>query len=219
MNLYALLQAALYLISSDLLYPVMALLIALFIWIIINTGGFVAEWVERKQRAENPDLDRLIDKLLERTEDLPSPAFDTLNPINLPAFPLKSYIKGLMAELLKDQENLDLRVECHLQEKELELSRSLDKIRLLIRLGPCLGLMGTLIPIGSALAELSQGNLERLANNLIIAFTTTVVGLAIGGIAFLIGIIREGWIRKDIIQMEYIAEAIMRKYIDRRGGK
>lgn len=43
------------------------------------------------------------------------------------------------------------------------MTMKLDKLRLLIRVGPSLGLMGTIIHMGSALAALSQGNVEEMS--------------------------------------------------------
>ena len=48
------LQSALYLIMNALLYPVMALLLVFFIWILMLSGGFVSEWLFRK-RIQRPE--------------------------------------------------------------------------------------------------------------------------------------------------------------------
>lgn len=58
--------------------------------------------------------------------------------------------------------------------------------RLLIRLGPSLGLIGTLIPMGPALAGLANGDLVSLSQNMQVAFSTTVLGVLVGGIGFVI---------------------------------
>ena len=51
---------------------------------------------------------------------------------------------------------------------------------MLVKVGPSLGLLGTLIPMGSSLASLATGNLEAMAGQMIVAFTTTIIGLATG---------------------------------------
>jgi biopolymer transport protein ExbB/TolQ len=56
-----------------------------------------------------------------------------------------------------------MRVEYLLQRREQQMTMKLDKLRLLIRVGPSLGLMGTIIHMGSALAALSQGNVEEMS--------------------------------------------------------
>src|SRR5262249_25149596 len=62
--------------------------------------------------------------------------------------------------------------------------RRLERTRALVRLGPALGLMGTLIPLSPALAGLAEGDVKQLTENLRVAFSVTVLGLLIGAIAF-----------------------------------
>lgn len=68
-----------------------------------------------------------------------------------------------------------------------------------------LGLMGTLIPLGPALMGLSSGNIQALATNLVIAFSTTVLGLLVGGVAYAVLVVRRRWYYQDFSDMEYIA--------------
>ena len=58
--------------------------------------------------------------------------------------------------------------------------RRLERTRLLVRAGPALGLMGTLIPLSPALAGLAEGDVAELSSNLRLAFSITVLGLLIG---------------------------------------
>jgi len=69
----------------------------------------------------------------------------------------------------------------------------LERVDLLARIGPVLGLMGTLIPLGPGLTALSSGNIDILATALTVAFDTTVLGLLIGLVAYIIGRIRRRW--------------------------
>jgi len=69
-----------------------------------------------------------------------------------------------------------------------------------------LGLMGTLIPISPALVGLAQGDVQTLSDNLVIAFSTTVVGLLIGGIGYVISTVRERTYLQDIGDIEYALE-------------
>ena len=58
--------------------------------------------------------------------------------------------------------------------------RRLERTRLLVRAGPALGLMGTLIPLSPALAGLAEGDVAELSSNLRLAFSITVLGLLVG---------------------------------------
>ncbi len=93
-----------------------------------------------------------------------------------------------------------------LDEVEAGVDRRLARALLLQRLGPLLGLMGTLIPMGPALAALAAGDIRDMATRLILAFTTTVIGLAIAAIGTIIASARRRWYAADLRLLEAIAE-------------
>ena len=101
---------------------------------------------------------------------------------------------------------LELEVERQLQAAELALSRRLDHIRFVIKVGPALGLMGTLIPMGISLAALAEGNIPKMAGSMVTAFTATVAGLGSGVLAYLLALSRERWAREDVREMAHAAE-------------
>lgn len=85
-------------------------------------------------------------------------------------------------------------------------SKSLNANRLVTKAGPSLGLMGTLIPMGTALASLSQGDLMIMSANMVTAFTTTVVGMASGLTAFLMHYKQTEWMKRDLLECESLCE-------------
>ncbi len=177
MNILAGLQTFLYVISSALFYPVIAGLVVLAFWIVVSFGGFIREYIERRQGS---------------------------------LYALQRYKKTLETEISSLNDILDIRLERHLQSAELGLIKSLDKIRFAIRVGPALGLMGTLIPMGIALSALAQGDMPKMAGSMVTAFTTTVVGLACGVAAYLMSMFKEKWVRADMREMEYLTELTLR---------
>ncbi len=82
-------------------------------------------------------------------------------------------------------------------------------LRVLMKLGPAFGLMGTLIPLGPALVGLATGDLETLAHNLMIAFSTTVVGLTVSSLAFLAATFRKRFATRDAIFATFAASRIL----------
>lgn len=106
----------------------------------------------------------------------------------------------------------DIRLEQALQESEHAQWRAVNRGRLPIRLGPSLGLMGTLIPMAAALSALATGNLPGLATNMVTAFAATVVGLFISVVAYLISSAREEWARADTREAAFFAEQLLRAF-------
>jgi len=176
-------------ISNAMLYPVLILLILLVALCFIYAGDMISEYSKRSKKFD-----------------------DKFNGGHLSGF--HEAAKGLVdgADGRRNDENaLSARIERMLQEYETEAGRKLGNARLLIRVGPMLGLMGTLIPLGPALLGLSAGNIEQLANNLVIAFTSTVVGLLIGTVSLAVASIRQRWYSQDLNDMEYMAELLLEK--------
>lgn len=87
----------------------------------------------------------------------------------------------------------------------------LDRIRFIIKTGPSLGLIGTLIPMGTSLASLSQGDMMAMSTNMVTAFTTTIVGIACGMIAYLIAMTQEKWLKADFLTCEIYCETRLRE--------
>ncbi len=91
---------------------------------------------------------------------------------------------------------------------DFRAQRRLGRTRLLVRAGPALGLMGTLIPLSPALTGLASGNTRELSQDLRLAFSVTVVGLMIGAIAFAISLARDEMYGQDLSDLEYVAAVI-----------
>ena len=111
-----------------------------------------------------------------------------------------------------DGASLDARLELVVQRADAAGVRRLDAVRFVVRVGPALGLMGTLIPMGISLAGLAQGNLPKMAESMTTAFTATVVGLACSVAAYLLTLAREHWLRSDVTQIAFAAETLLRRH-------
>lgn len=120
------------------------------------------------------------------------------------------YRQRIDACLTGDAHADELAVEEVVASAEADAARSLNSVRFAIRIGPSLGLMGTLIPMATALSGLAAGDLQVLAANMTIAFSATVVGLAVGVVAYVIAMVREGWVRADLDAIRFHAERVLR---------
>ena len=126
-------------ISNGLLVPVVVLLLLFFLRAIILAGGFFGEFYQRMklQKQFTETLENItpenIDGLLQQ---LPSAGNSPL---------LRSMSK------LSAHRDDDAYCEHLLANYEVEAEKELGRSRTFIKLGPMLGLMGTLIPMGPAL--------------------------------------------------------------------
>ena len=91
---------------------------------------------------------------------------------------------------------------------DFEAQRRLGRTRMLVRAGPALGLMGTLIPLSPALTGLAKGDTNTLSTDLRLAFSVTVVGLLIGAVAFALSLSRDRLYGQDLSDLEYVAAII-----------
>lgn len=91
---------------------------------------------------------------------------------------------------------------------DFDSQRRLGRTRMLVRAGPALGLMGTLIPLSPALTGLANGNTAQLSQDLRVAFSVTVVGLLIGAVAFGLSLTRDRLYGQDLSDLQYIAAVI-----------
>ena len=201
MDIGALLKTFIYLISSSLLYPALFLLVILTLWVIIYAGSFFAEWLERL-------------KLTEFSAAKLSSLSREDNSQKIVSHRVAFYVKRLKS-LLNGFETEEIEIENLLQENNLKMWKSLDRIRMIIRVGPSLGLIGTLIPMGTGLAAMGQGDMVKLSSDLVIAFTTTVVGLAIGIAAYFFYTVKRRWVEEDIKNMEIATEMLANNILTR----
>ncbi len=193
----AMLKSFIYLISSSLLYPVLFLLVALTLIILMYGGSFFAEWVERL-RLQKCSPEELVHLL--RNGEASAAVSHRVN----------SYLKSLQ-NIIAGEKEKEAPVENLLQTSTWTMWKGMDRLRILVRVAPSLGLIGTLIPMGTGLAALGQGDMIKLTTDLVIAFTTTVVGLAIGTCAFFLYTVRRRWVEEDVRNMELATELLMER--------
>ena len=124
---------------------------------------------------------------------------------------LPSRLRTLVADVeeVRQEHRIDAGGLEHLVlESEERLRHGLNAARVLVKVGPSLGLLGTLIPMGSSLASLATGNLEAMAGQMVVAFTTTIIGLATGTLAYVVAAARQSWVNETIREQRFIAEHI-----------
>jgi len=200
------LQQVIYDASRVLLWPVLIAALACLVWVLIEFGFFLYELYLRFRYR---NLDALEARTLRARR-----AFQDGKPRTAYRYLQENNYSIVVARFLFDlirnyqTERLAAKPLKLLQEYEFYTVKRLERTRILVRLGPMLGLMGTLIPLSPALIGLASGNTTQLAENLTTAFSVTVIGLLIGGIAFVISIVRDRMYSQDISDMEYLLELL-----------
>ena len=121
----------------------------------------------------------------------------------------KKLLSSLLARTNLCAEDKKLVAKDILDQEEFHAKKVLAKTDLLAKLGPTLGLMGTIIPLGPGLVALGQGDVRGLSEAMTVAFDTTVVGIAAGAIGALISLFRHRWYEKELNTMELLLEAIV----------
>ena len=186
-------------ISTGLLVPVIVLLIALFFRSLLLVGSFFGQYLAIRK------TDKMLREQLEALRLANLDEFDGKLPANN-----KSLVVTYMRRIMEARES-HAQVQRLLANFEIAADKDLATSKTLTKLGPILGLMGTLIPMGPALVGLSTGDIASMAYNMQVAFATTVIGLFAGAIGFLTQQVKQRWYLQDMTNLEFLAELINEK--------
>ena len=195
---------AMFMISNSLLYPVIIILLGLVAWSLISVGQFLSEYASRSR-----DIAKLKVGCRNAHEHIQKQEYNKAAEV-LNASGSNDLLKDFIADLVESLRETKFSVDAEklLQDYELRITKELEKARLVAKLGPMFGLMGTLIPLGPALMGLTSGDIQQLATNMVVAFSTTVLGLLTGGIAYAIVVVKKRWYTQDLSDMEYVVEVL-----------
>lgn len=190
-------------------WPVVAALLLLFAVSLVDVGRLI---VEASRRRRQPDTDlagvavALSAAAVSAHRGLGEAPVAPMSPS------LARFWRRVAAHLdtVGSREHIDVWLEEALQHEEAAATGRLDRTRAFVRLGPMLGLAGTIIPLGPALRSLLDGNLPDMVNHLVVGFGAVVCGLVLSGLAYLTALVRERWARRDVHDMEHLCELLLR---------
>jgi len=202
LSLYEASAGLLYIFSTAFLYPVIAGLLLLFAWSLAVIGSMINEYTSRRRV-----LSELEEASLKAAELIQEGRAKEAGVV-LASYNSPWQVSTALAEMGASLQTgiIRTKLEKILQDAELRMSKALEPVRIGTKVGPILGLMGTLIPMGPALIGLSQGDIKSMADNLVIAFATTVIGLVVGGICYAALVVKSRWYRQDLSDLEYAVD-------------
>ena len=125
----------LYWISTGLLVPVIVLLIFFFLRSLILIGAFFGQYMQMKKHTA-AFLDRMNKLTPDNLEQFASSLPDKTDSV------VMAYAKKIIAD-----SNNPARIELLLAEYEMDADKDVATSKVLTKMGPILGLMGTLIPM------------------------------------------------------------------------
>jgi biopolymer transport protein ExbB/TolQ len=192
-------------VASALEVPVLILALLALALLVFELGGFVVELIGRRRRhfgSLSTGAQRARSAL--GTGDR-NAAHRALHDVAL-----SQAMAGTLSFIVAHARapGSDTELNKALADFDFDAQRRLERTRMLVRAGPALGLMGTLIPLSPALTGLANGNTTALSQNLRVAFSVTVVGLLIGAIAFAISLSRDRIYGQDLSDLQYVAAVI-----------
>lgn len=199
------LGSILHVISLSLLIPVIVGLLAFMAYAIISFGGMISEYSSRIKTTPKE-----IEDIIKQISHLPT-SEQIIGVVEKSGIPQGQ--KNILIDLANTQDMPDASREALarklVENEEIKAMKGIEKTDIVTRLGPTLGLMGTLIPMGPGLAALGSGDINTLAQAIIIAFDTTVVGLAAGGIAYVVSKVRRRWYEEYISNLDTLVDSVL----------
>ena len=201
------LTSTLNMISQSLQIPVIIFLVVFAIFAVLAIGGLISEYTSRKKIT--PDT---IEELIYAISNASS--LEEIKNIIKNAKIYESQ-KVVLIKILRSssltQDSRHALAKKLIEFEENKFTKSIERTDVVTRIGPTLGLMGTLIPRGPGLAALGAGDVNTLANAIIVAFDTTVVGIGAGAVAYFVSKVRRRWYEEYLSNLDALADALLDK--------
>ena len=182
-------------ISQALLAPDVILLILFVVYAVFCIGSVVVEGFTERRRFKEASPAFLSALMNCESDSIPQTVGDSqlLNRQKIALLTVFDYRSLPGDALMALARKLVAR-------EERRYSRIIGRNEIGVKAAPMLGLMGTLIPLGPGIAALGTGNLVQLSQSIVMAFDTTVAGLATAVVCMAVVKVRRNWYE------EYMAE-------------
>ena len=186
-------------VANSLLIPDIIILLCLFARVLLLIGGFYNQYMTKRKN----------DKILnDKIKGLTSSSINELKGL-LPQNNNSLFIK-YMRDLLTTTPS-EAYSDFLLSNFENEAEKDTSLSKMLAKMGPVLGLIGTLIAMSPALVGLSTGDIAGMAYNMQVVFATTVVGLVVSAIGLVTLQFKQRWYAKDVNNLDYVSRILTQK--------
>ena len=189
-------------VSGAMELPVVILLILLLAFAVFSVGWIIAEFFS-EHRHMKEDLPALLEHLRDNETDLEAAIAESK---------LNRRQKATLQELTQHPDFtrplLDDLADNLLEQEQAHYDHMIKFTDLASKLGPMLGLLGTLIPLGPGIIALGQGDTSTLSVSLMTAFDTTVAGLCIAAVCMIVSTIRRRWYAAYMADLETLTNCV-----------
>ena len=191
-------------VTNALQAPVIVLLMALAVLMVVVVGMLVAEFFTER-RYFKLSVPKLVDDL-QASSDPEAVVRESgmLRRQKSALFELLSHPSATPSE----RESMAVNI---VAEEQAIFDNRVKVTDFISKVGPMLGLMGTLIPLGPGVIAIGAGDTETLSMSLLVAFDTTVMGLLVAAVALLVSTIRKSWYAKYSAAFEAACEVVLEK--------
>ena len=192
-------------ISQSLTIPVLIILLVIVIISIISLGGLIAEYTSRRKVPVGTIRDLIYEiNAAGSVEELKN----IISNAKIPKSQRKVLTEIASSQSLGKTSREALARKLYEFEEEKTMEK-LKKTDIITRIGPTLGLMDTLIPMGPGLAALGASDINTLASSLTVAFNTTIVGIGSGALCYVIGKMRAGWYDRYLSDLDALIDSVL----------
>jgi biopolymer transport protein ExbB/TolQ len=191
---------SLFWVANSLLIPDIIILLALFVRSLLLLGSFYNQFMAKRKngRELNYKIKHLTrDNVAELAAAMPERD--------------NSLFMRYLRELLNKEGLTEDYADYMISKFENDAQKDTSTSRLLSKMGPVLGLVGTLIAMSPALVGLSTGDISGMAYNMQVVFATTVVGLVVSSVGIVTLQFKNRWYANDVNNLDYTARVLLNK--------
>ena len=198
-------------LSQGLLIPDIILLMAFAGYALFCIGSILMEFFTER-RAYRASMPKFLAALMDASEEDIPEVIRTSGLLNrqktalLTVYDYRTLHDDALLALIRRTE----------YSEQMRYERIVGRNNTAAKISPMLGLMGTLIPLGPGVAALGQADPSALSASLIVAFDTTVAGLAVAAVCLAVGKIRSNWYGDYQSSLESAMATLLQKIEDMR---